>query len=184
MPQGNGDLGRRMQLLFQRLPPGPAIIVGSDIPAINTTEIAKAFRFLGNANAVFGRAPDGGYWLVGLRRSPRVLAPFAQVRWSGPHALADTLNNLKGQRVAFAATLSDVDTEKDYRCLRRYWERLIPPAGELRAKSGLGLRPRLSLEVRHDFDETAGAMAVVELQFEDAVPAVLAGPRRSRQAER
>ena len=128
LPQGNGDLGRRMQRLFQRLPPGPAIIVGSDIPAINTTEVAKAFRFLGNADAVFGRAPDGGYWLVGLRRSPRVLAPFAQVRWSGSHALADTLNNLKGKHVAFAATLSDVDTGEDYRFLRRYWERLIPPA--------------------------------------------------------
>ena len=34
LPQGQGDLGRRMQRLFERLPPGPAIIVGSDIPAI------------------------------------------------------------------------------------------------------------------------------------------------------
>src|SRR5262245_39409960 len=27
--QGRGDLGRRMQRLFQRMPPGPAIIVGT-----------------------------------------------------------------------------------------------------------------------------------------------------------
>src|ERR1044072_3776253 len=27
--QGNGDLGARMQRLFNRLPPGPAIVVGS-----------------------------------------------------------------------------------------------------------------------------------------------------------
>jgi len=127
LPQGHGDLGRRMQRLFRKLPPGPAIIVGSDIPAIKASDIACAFRLLGNADAVFGRATDGGYWLVGLRRTPRLLAPFAGVRWSGPHALADTLANLKGSRVAFAATLSDVDTEKDYRRLRRDWERLIPP---------------------------------------------------------
>jgi glycosyltransferase A (GT-A) superfamily protein (DUF2064 family) len=76
---------------------------------------------------VFGRAADGGYWLVGLRRTPRVLAPFTNVRWSGPHALADTLRNLNGRRVAFAATLSDVDCEEDYRRLRENWERLIPP---------------------------------------------------------
>ena len=126
LPQGSGDLGARMQLLFQRLPPGPAIIVGTDIPSISAGEIAKAFRLLGNADAVFGPAADGGYWLVGLRRSPRVLTPFAHVRWSGKHALADTLHNLKGRRVAFAATLSDVDTEDDYRRLRGDWERLIP----------------------------------------------------------
>ena len=127
LPQGQGDLGRRMQRLFRGLPPGPAIIVGSDIPAIKASDIAEAFRLLGNADAVFGRAPDGGYWLVGLRRAPRLLAPFAGVRWSGPHALADTLGNLKGSRVAFAATRSDVDTEEDYRRLRRNWQRLIQP---------------------------------------------------------
>lgn len=127
VPQGHGDLGVRMQRLFRVLPPGPAIIVGSDIPGIKASDIAKAFRLLGDADAVFGRAPDGGYWLVGLRRAPRLLAPFAGVRWSGPHALADTLGNLKGSRIAFAATRSDVDTEEDYRRLRGNWERLIPP---------------------------------------------------------
>jgi rSAM/selenodomain-associated transferase 1 len=127
VPQGKGDLAVRMQRLFRRLPPGPAIIVGSDIPTISPSDIARAFRLLGNGDAVFGRAADGGYWLVGLRRTPRVLAPFTNVRWSGPHALADTLRNLNGRRVAFAATLSDVDCEKDYRRLRENWERLIPP---------------------------------------------------------
>jgi hypothetical protein len=127
LPQGGGDLGARMQRLFRRLPPGPAIIVGSDIPAIRPSDIARAFRLLGNGDAVFGRAADGGYWLVGLRRSPRLLAPFACVRWSSPHALADTLRNLKGRRIAFAATLSDIDTEANYRRLRGNWERLIPP---------------------------------------------------------
>jgi rSAM/selenodomain-associated transferase 1 len=127
LPQGGGDLGRRMQRLFRLLPPGPAIIVGSDIPAINAGNIANAFRLLGNAEAVFGKAPDGGYWLVGLRRSSRALAPFSHVRWSGRHALSDTLRNLEGRRVAFAATLRDVDTEEDYRRLRGSWERLIEP---------------------------------------------------------
>jgi hypothetical protein len=126
VPQGNGDLAVRMQRLFRRLPPGPAIIVGSDIPAIRPSDIARAFRLLGNGDAVFGRAADGGYWLVGLRRSPRLLAPFAHVRWSGPHALADTLRNLEEHRVAFAATLSDVDSEEDYRTSRGAFERLIP----------------------------------------------------------
>jgi rSAM/selenodomain-associated transferase 1 len=125
--QGGGDLGRRMQGLFARLPPGPVIIIGSDIPSIRTFHIAQAFRLLGAHDAVLGPAQDGGFWLVGLRRSPRLLAPFRNVRWSGPHTLADTLANLKGHRVALAVTLSDIDTEEDYRRSRDSVQRLILP---------------------------------------------------------
>ncbi len=74
---------------------------------------------------MFGPAPDGGYWLVGLKRVPRLLAPFAGVRWSSPHALADTLANLDGLRVVFAATLSDVDTGEDFRQMAGTAARLI-----------------------------------------------------------
>ena len=78
LPQGGGDLGARMQRLFRRLPPGPAIIVGSDIPAIKASDIARAFRLLGNGDAVLGRAPDGGYWLVGLTPQPPPARAFCQ----------------------------------------------------------------------------------------------------------
>jgi uncharacterized protein len=119
MRQGEGDLGARMRRLFTRLPPGPVVVVGSDTPSIRPAHIALAFRLLGQADAVFGPAPDGGYWLVGLKRTPRLLAPFARVRWSGPHALSDTRANLKGKRVALAACLSDVDRAEDLRRERR-----------------------------------------------------------------
>jgi rSAM/selenodomain-associated transferase 1 len=125
MPQGHGDLGERMQRLFDRLPPGPAIIVGSDIPAMRPSHIAHAFRLLGRSDAIFGSARDGGYWLIGLRRSPRVLSPFTGVRWSTRSALADTLTNLDGSSIALVATLSDVDTEQDLRRERIAAERLI-----------------------------------------------------------
>lgn len=114
LAQGSGDLGARMQRVFGQLPPGPAIVIGSDIPAIRAAHIAEAFRRLGGADAVFGRAPDGGFWLIGLRRAPKILRPFGAVRWSTPHALADTLANLDGRRVVFAATLGDVDTKADF----------------------------------------------------------------------
>jgi glycosyltransferase A (GT-A) superfamily protein (DUF2064 family) len=104
-----------MQRIFDACGEGPLIIVGTDIPFITREMIAKAFHRLRSADAVFGRAEDGGYWLVGLRRRPKRLAPFQRVRWSTPHALADTLKNLSSYRVAFAATLFDIDTEADYR---------------------------------------------------------------------
>jgi len=107
--QGGGDLGRRMQRMLDRTRPGPVAIVGTDVPAIGTAHVARAFRLLGREDAVLGPATDGGYWLVGLRRRPRVLRPFRGVRWSSPHALADTLANLEGCRVALLPVLTDVD---------------------------------------------------------------------------
>ena len=104
-----------MQRIFDRFGKGPLIIAGTDIPFIKREMIADAFRRLRGADAVFGRAEDGGYWLVGLRRRPKRLAPFENVRWSSPFALADTLKNLSSHRIAFAATLFDIDTEADYR---------------------------------------------------------------------
>ena len=32
MPQGSGDLGTRMQRIFDCAPPGPAVIIGTDVP--------------------------------------------------------------------------------------------------------------------------------------------------------
>ncbi len=136
VPQGRGGLGERMQRIFERLPPGPAVLVGGDIPAMRPMEIARAFRLLGSADVVLGPARDGGYWLVGMRRIPRVLKPFASVRWSSEHALADTLANLKGKRVAFAAPLADVDEKDSYRSEKERAERLLAKA-PLRVSSAL-----------------------------------------------
>lgn len=109
IPQGRGDLGARMQRVFDRLPPGPVVLVGTDIPRIRPAHIARAFGLLGNADAVFGAAGDGGYWLVAMKRRPRRIAPFAKVRWSSAHALSDTRDNLAGHMVACADALDDVD---------------------------------------------------------------------------
>lgn len=109
IPQGGGDLGTRMQRIFDRLPAGPVLVVGSDIPGITAPVIAEAFRRLDDLDAILGPAGDGGYWLVGLRRRPRILRPFSPVRWSTRHALSDTRANLSGSRLSEAALLRDVD---------------------------------------------------------------------------
>ncbi len=114
LPQGPGSLGTRMSRLLQRLPAGPAVIVGSDVPALGPAHVARAFRLLGAHDWVFGPASDGGYWLVGAQRTrARPGRAFANVRWSSAHALADTLANLKGARIAFLEELDDVDTGLD-----------------------------------------------------------------------
>jgi uncharacterized protein len=127
--QGTGDLGQRMESAVRRLPAGPVVIIGSDIPALGPAHVAAAFAALGTHHAVFGPAADGGYWLVGLRRRPRLPRPlFPRVRWSGPHALADTLAGLpRDLRVAFLQTLEDVDDAAAYERWRRTVSRR-PPA--------------------------------------------------------
>jgi rSAM/selenodomain-associated transferase 1 len=118
--QGRSDLGCRMDRVLRRFPNGRAAIVGSDIPQAGAPDLVAAFRALGRAAAVFGPAVDGGYWLVGLgpRRPAR---PFAGVRWSTADALADTLRNFRGRRVAMLRPLSDVDSAADLASLPTPW---------------------------------------------------------------
>ena len=42
--QGRGDLGARMRRALAARPPGPAVLVGTDIPALMPQHIADAFR--------------------------------------------------------------------------------------------------------------------------------------------
>jgi uncharacterized protein len=126
--QGAGDLGARMQRIVDQAEPGPMVIIGTDIPGLRTAYIRHAFQLLGRYDVVVGPATDGGYWLIGARRRPRVLRMFAQVRWSGPYALADTLRNLAGRSVAEVATLSDIDSVEDIKANRgMIGRRILPP---------------------------------------------------------
>jgi rSAM/selenodomain-associated transferase 1 len=116
--QGGGDLGTRMRRALASCPPGPVVLVGGDIPALDAGHVAAAFRVLGGHDLVFGPAEDGGFWLVGARRRPRLPRLFEQVRWSGPYALADTLAGLaRGVTVGFVERLEDVDDGETYRRL-------------------------------------------------------------------
>jgi len=117
IPQGPGDLGQRLTRVVQGLPPGPVVILGSDTPTVTRADVADAFRALGPNRAVFGPAADGGYWLIGLRRGLGERLPFDGVRWSTADALADTLANLEGCRVAMLREQEDID---DGPALRRW----------------------------------------------------------------
>jgi rSAM/selenodomain-associated transferase 1 len=121
--QGGGDLGERMRRALDGGPAGPVVLVGTDIPGLEARHVWAAFRRLGTQDLVFGPAEDGGFWLLGARRSPRPPPSFGAVRWSGPHALADTLANLPpGLRIGFVDRLADVDDAAS-------WRRLAPRRG-------------------------------------------------------
>jgi rSAM/selenodomain-associated transferase 1 len=113
--QGAGDLGDRMARVLRRWPRGSVVVIGADIPEITVAHVERAFRALGSADVVFGPARDGGYWLIGAKGAGRAIAMFRGVRWSTPHALADTRANLKGRDALLADVLDDVDDDRSYR---------------------------------------------------------------------
>ena len=114
--QGAGDIGARMARAMGNMPPGPVVIIGTDVPKIGADHIEAAFRALGDHDVVFGPAADGGYWLVGARRSPGLPDLFSGVRWSSSQTLADSLIKLRkaGVKVALLETLEDIDDGAAY----------------------------------------------------------------------
>ncbi len=133
MQQGGGNLGDRLATIVCALLPGPVAIIGTDIPGIRPQHVDAAFRQARRLGVTFGPAPDGGYWLVGFRQTPRRLTPFGQVRWSTEHALDDTIGNLPAAiqqafaRVEKLPELDDVDDGAAYQRVASWTGRLICP---------------------------------------------------------
>ena len=122
--QSGRDLGERMHNAFVAMPPGPVVMVGTDIPGLRRLHISRAFRALERHEAVFGPALDGGYWLVGLAPELRNARIFSPVRWSTRHALADTLENIPTAcATVLIGALGDVDTVED---VERWFRGLRP----------------------------------------------------------
>jgi rSAM/selenodomain-associated transferase 1 len=114
MDQGRGDLGRRMVRAMHRAGARPAVVIGSDIPAITAAHVRAAFAELGRAPTVLGPAQDGGYWLIGARHPARLRAGALDgVRWSSPHTLGDTIAKL-GDVAVLDTVLDDIDDGAAY----------------------------------------------------------------------
>ena len=122
LPAGFDVIGQRGGGLDERLAaafadayaarPLPMVLIGMDTPQVTSYLIHDAAQSLvsGEADAVFGPAEDGGFWLLGLRRPDRSL--LAGVPMSRPDTGRVQLDRLTsaGLRVALAPQLTDVDT--------------------------------------------------------------------------
>lgn len=115
--QGEGDLGARMARALEcaLADSAPALLIGSDCPALTPKYLREAALALGEGNdAVIGPAEDGGYVLIGLARSPP--APlFGDIAWGSAAVLRETRARLARLhwRWRELATLWDVDRPED-----------------------------------------------------------------------
>ncbi len=114
--QPPGDLGARMlACTFD----GPALVTGSDCPAVTPSHLQNAALALRDADVVLIPAEDGGYVLIGTRTPQPGL--FDDMTWSTGTVLAETRQRIAALnlRAVELAPLWDVDTESDLARLER-----------------------------------------------------------------
>jgi hypothetical protein len=123
--QGGAGLGQRLERAFRWLlrRHGAAVVIGTDSPTLSPRLLRLALGELAACDAVLGLSPDGGFYLVGLRRAAadKIREVFRGVRWGSRLAFRDTLENLR--RCGFACAIlepcGDVDRPADFRRLVR-----------------------------------------------------------------
>jgi len=119
-PQAEGDLGNRLGAAFFRaFQEGSRRVaaIGADSPGLPPDWIQRGFDFLASKDLVLGPAEDGGYYLIGLRRSRPEL--FDGVPWSSGREFGATLEKALGLglQVEVLPLYYDVD---DLEALKRW----------------------------------------------------------------
>lgn len=116
-PQRGDDLGSRMRDAFARhFRQGfrRVAVIGSDSPDLPGDYILKAYELLdGGADAVFGPAEDGGYYLLAMGMLREKL--FYGLPWSSGELLRASLERAgeAGLRVSLLPEWRDLDTYDD-----------------------------------------------------------------------
>lgn len=115
-PQGEGSLGDRMYLDFQRAYDDgyqEIVVIGADCPSIDASVLNRAFTTLKSHDVVIGPATDGGYYLIGMHSPQREM--FQDITWGTPQVLEQSLTNFERLRlhVAQLDTRPDVDEPAD-----------------------------------------------------------------------
>jgi len=117
--QPDGDLGDRM-LTAIAAAPGPAIVIGTDYPALTPEHLrAAATALRDGVDVVMVPVEDGGYGLIGMRRPEPAL--FAGMIWSTGQVMAETRRRLTRLGLAWRepARLWDIDVPADLERLSR-----------------------------------------------------------------
>ncbi len=117
-PQGEGDLGERMLHAAQTSFADGAdevILVGSDSPTMPAARITDVQRELQKHDAVIGPCDDGGFYVLGLKKTHDEM--FSDIAWGGDQACAQTIQRLKscGLKTTSIDPWYDIDRIDDLR---------------------------------------------------------------------
>ncbi|WP_372729662.1 DUF2064 domain-containing protein [Nocardioides sp.] len=118
-PQLGADFAERLMRAHLDLVDagGPVLQIGMDTPQVTPDLLLAAAGACREHDAVLGPAPDGGWWLLGVRdpRDTRAARALMGVPMSTPTTYADTRRALldAGLDVGGTGELADVDTVED-----------------------------------------------------------------------
>ncbi len=120
--QRGEDLGARLDHGLRRAARRCELVaaVGSDHPELAPATVEDGLRRLAaGADVVLGPTPDGGYYLIGLRRDALRRELFDGIAWSTESVLAETLERCRelGLSVELLPAGHDVDVADDLRRL-------------------------------------------------------------------
>ncbi len=118
--QVGDDLGARMCHAFETMFAKGyqrVLIVGTDVPSLPLDHYKQALAQLELNDLVLGPALDGGYYLIGLKRT--VPGLFTGIPWSSDRVLEITRQKAKdlGLKTALISPWRDVDTIDDLHAL-------------------------------------------------------------------
>lgn len=114
--QRGGELGERMYRALSRARK-PAILIGTDCPALTVADLRRAARSLhGGQDVVLAPAEDGGYALIGVKRPKREW--FEGIEWGSARVYEQTVKKLEGHRWRALRRVWDVDRPADLERLR------------------------------------------------------------------
>ena len=116
--QSGANLGARMRnALGDNFRAGceKAILIGTDTPWMGRRRLEQALQALDGTDVVLGPARDGGYYLVGVRRSlsaRNLWKPFHRIDWGTPRVLTQTAVKLRRARIPFRLLSRDFDLDR------------------------------------------------------------------------
>ena len=119
--QHGSDLGQRLERAFRELlrRHTRALVIGTDSPTLPERVVLQALHELDDCDAVLGPCPDGGFYLIGLRRPAD--GAFEGVRWGSDLAFEDIRSNLAARNFSCSILkpLPDVDRPEDVERLKK-----------------------------------------------------------------
>jgi hypothetical protein len=118
VPQSGSDFGSRLEEALRGAfarGAGPLLAVGTDVPGLAARHVSKALALLEDDpdRVVLGPSPDGGFYLLAVRRPIAELA--TATRWCRRGTLRGLLRALRaaGRQVVLLEPLADLDRRAD-----------------------------------------------------------------------
>ncbi|NLK66404.1 MAG: DUF2064 domain-containing protein [Campylobacteraceae bacterium] len=111
--QSGENIGEKMQNAFKEvfaLGYKKAVLIGSDLDDLKSSDIKTAFKNLDKFDSVFAPSSDGGYSLIGLKF---MIDDIFDIKFSTKNVMKNTIKALKNHSYFLCREIKDIDTKFD-----------------------------------------------------------------------